>query len=87
MSIVTTSDQKLLARVATMIEEIADIPASDLDLDKELVNDLEIDSLTLIEIAVAIQDEFDVDVEDEKIKKLKTVGDVVALLKSSGIAA
>lgn len=75
----TSSDDGILARLAGIIEEIADVPAADVRPDKSFA-EMEIDSLTFIEVAVAIQDEFDVDVEDDQIKDLKTVGDVVALL-------
>jgi acyl carrier protein len=81
----TSSDQKTLDRVTTLISEITDIPKADLQPGKRLAADLEIDSLTTIELAVAIQDEFNIDVEDEKLKELKTIEDITDLIRSSNL--
>jgi acyl carrier protein len=81
----TSPDQKTLDRVTTLISEITDIPKADLQPSKRLAADLEIDSLTTIELAVAIQDEFNIDVEDEKLKQLKTIEDITDLIRSSNL--
>jgi acyl carrier protein len=83
----STTSEDILDRVTTVIAEITDIPKSELLPDKSLRDDLEIDSLTTIELAVTIQDEFDIEVEDEKLKELKTVQDIVDLVQSSRLAA
>ena len=79
----TSSDQKTLDRVTTLISEITDIPKADLQPGKRLAADLEIDSLTTIELAVAIQDEFNIDVEDKKLKELKTIQDITDLIHTN----
>lgn len=83
----TTSGGEIFDRVTGIIAEITDIPAAELLPDKSLREDLEVDSLTTIEVAVAIQDEFDIEVEDEKLKEMKTIQDVVDLVQSAGVAA
>ena len=45
--------------------------------EKNFVDDLDIDSLSMVEIAVAAQDKFGVEIPDEQLKDLKTVQDVV----------
>lgn len=80
------TDEDILDRVTTIIEEITDIPKSELRPGKSLTEDLEVDSLTKIELAVTIQDEFDIEVEDEKLKELKTVQDIVDLVRSARLA-
>jgi acyl carrier protein len=45
------------------------------------------DSLTTIELAVTIQDEFDIEVADDKLKELKTIQDIVDLVHSSRLTA
>jgi acyl carrier protein len=79
----TSPDQKTIDRVTTLISEITDIPKTDLQPGKRLAADLEIDSLTTIELAVAIQDEFNIDVEDEKLKQLKTIQDITDLIHTN----
>lgn len=81
----TTPGQEVLASLAQIIEEIASVPAAEILPEKSLVDDLHIDSLTMIEVAVAIQDKFDIDVPDEELKNLKTVGDVAALVQRTGV--
>jgi acyl carrier protein len=83
----STTGEDVLDRVTGIITEITDIPKAELLPDKSLREDLEVDSLTTIEVAVAIQDEFDIEVEDEKLKEMKTIQDIVDLVQSAGVAA
>ena len=71
------TDQEILAGLAEIIDEIAGVPADEVTPDKNFVDDLDIDSLSLVEIAVAAQDKFGVEIPDEQLKDLKTVQDVV----------
>lgn len=70
-------------------EKVRGIIAETLVCDQEkvtdsalLVEDLGTDSLTLVELAMAIEETTGVTVEDEALPGLKTVGDVMAYLKS-----
>jgi acyl carrier protein len=63
------------------------VPAADVTPDKSFVDDLDIDSLSMVEIAVAAQDKFGVEIPDEELKNLKTVKDVVAFVQRSGVSA
>jgi acyl carrier protein len=83
----STTGEDILDRVTGIIAEITDIPKAELLPDKSLREDLEVDSLTTIEVAVAIQVEFDIEVEDEKLKEMKTIQDVVDLVQSAGVGA
>ena len=60
-----------------IIDEIAGVPADEVTPDKSFVDDLDIDSLSMVEIAVAAQDKFGVEIPDEQLKDLKTVQDVI----------
>jgi acyl carrier protein len=55
--------------------------------DKSFVDDLDIDSLSMVEIAVAAQDKFGVEIPDEELKNLKIVKDVVDFVQRSGVSA
>ena len=54
------SDQEILSGIGEIIEEIAGVPAADVTPEKSFVDDLDIDSLSMVEIAVAAQDQFGV---------------------------
>jgi len=71
------TDQEILAGLAEIIEEIAGTPADEVTPSANFVDDLDIDSLSMVEIAVAAQDKFGVEIPDEQLKDLKTVQDVV----------
>ena len=71
------TDQEILSGLAEIIEEIAGTPADEVTPEANFVDDLDIDSLSMVEIAVAAQDKFGVEIPDEQLKDLKTVQDVV----------
>lgn len=65
------------AELAAIVEEIAGVPADDVQLDKAFVADLDVDSLSMVEIVVAAEEKFGVRIPDDEVKNLKTVGDAV----------
>jgi acyl carrier protein len=81
------SEQEILSGLGEIIEEIAGVPASDVAPEKSFVDDLDIDSLSMVEIAVAAQDKFGVEIPDDELKNLKTVKDVVAYVQGKEFSA
>ncbi|HEX4062550.1 MAG TPA: acyl carrier protein [Streptosporangiaceae bacterium] len=81
------SEQEILAGLGEIIDEIAGVPADEVTPGKTFVDDLDIDSLSMVEIAVAAQDKFGVEIPDEELKNLKTVQDVVNFVQRSGVSA
>ena len=77
------SDQEIQTGLAEIIDEVAGVPADQVTPDKTFVDDLDIDSLSMVEIAVAAQDKFGVEIPDEQLKDLKTVQDVVNFVSKS----
>jgi acyl carrier protein len=64
------------------------VRANEVTPTKSFVDDLDIDSLSMVKIAVAAQDKFGVEIPDEELKDLTTVQDVVAYVaKNSGGSA
>lgn len=82
-----TSQEEILAGLGEIIDEIAGVPADDVTADKTFVDDLDIDSLSMVEIAVAAQDKFGVEIPDDQLKDLKTVQDVIDYVQRSSAAA
>jgi acyl carrier protein len=82
------TDQEILAGLGEIVEEIAGVPADEVTPGKSFVDDLDIDSLSMVEIAVAAQDKFGVEIPDDQLKDLTTVQDVVNFVaKNSGGSA
>ncbi len=76
------TEQEILAGLGKIVNEITGIPAAEVTLEKNFVDDLDIDSLSMVEIAVAAQDEFGVEIPDDQLKNLKTVKDVLTFIQA-----
>jgi acyl carrier protein len=71
------SEADVLAGLAEIVEEVAGIPASSVQMDKSFTDDLDVDSLSMVEVVVAAEEKFGVKIPDEDVKNLSTVGDAV----------
>jgi acyl carrier protein len=80
------TEQEILAGLGEIVDEIAGVPADQVTPDKSFVDDLDIDSLSMVEIAVAAQDKFGVEIPDEQLKNLKTVQDVIVFVQKSDVS-
>ncbi|MFB8004521.1 meromycolate extension acyl carrier protein AcpM [Nocardia sp. NPDC056000] len=68
---------EIVAGIAEIIEEVTGIEASEVTIEKSFSEDLEIDSLSLVEIAVQLEDKYDVKIPDEDLASLRSLGDAV----------
>ncbi|HVK24806.1 MAG TPA: acyl carrier protein [Actinokineospora sp.] len=71
------SEAEILEGLAEIVEEVAGVSPDDVTADKSFVDDLDIDSLSMVEIAVQAEDKFGVKIPDDELANLKTVGDAV----------
>ncbi|MFD7653331.1 acyl carrier protein [Actinosynnema sp. NPDC059797] len=71
------SNEDIQKGLAEIVEEVAGVEAADVTADKSFVDDLDIDSLSMVEIAVQAEDKFGVKIPDDELANLKTVGDAV----------
>jgi acyl carrier protein len=69
--------EEALSGLAEIVNEIAGIPTEDVQADKSFTDDLDVDSLSMVEVVVAAEERFDVKIPDDEVKNLKTVGDAV----------
>ncbi|HEY8374062.1 MAG TPA: acyl carrier protein [Pseudonocardiaceae bacterium] len=77
------TNEEILKGLAEIVEEVAGVSASDVTLEKAFVDDLDIDSLSMVEIAVQAEDKFGVKIPDDELANLKTVGDAVNYIASN----
>ena len=68
---------EILKGLSEIVEEVAGIETTEVTADKTFVDDLDIDSLSMVEIAVQAEDKFGVKIPDDELANLKTVGDAV----------
>ncbi|QTI67668.1 meromycolate extension acyl carrier protein AcpM [Gordonia sp. L191] len=71
------TQEQLIAGIAEIIEEVTGIEPSEVTMEKSFVDDLDIDSLSMVEIAVQTEDKYGVKIPDEDLAGLRTVGDAV----------
>lgn len=64
-------------KIKGIIVEQLGVEESQVALETHLMKDLEADSLDAVEIIMAIEDEFDLEVPDEAAEKFQSVGDIV----------
>ncbi|GHF24330.1 MULTISPECIES: acyl carrier protein [Streptomyces] len=73
---VNTTD--ILDALAKIVEEVTGIDSADVTTEKSFTDDLDIDSLSMVEITVQLEDTFEVQIPDDQAAKLRTVGDAVS---------
>ena len=78
----TMTSTEIQDGLADIINEETGIDQADVELDKSFTEDLDVDSLAMVEIIVGCEEKFGVTIPDEDSKKLKTVGDAVAYIES-----
>ncbi|MFA6781991.1 MAG: acyl carrier protein [Sedimentibacter sp.] len=71
----------MFERIKELVAEKVGVDPEDISMETSFADDLEADSITLFELVMAIEDEFDIEVDDESIEKIKTVGDIVKYLE------
>lgn len=71
------ANEEIPQGLASIVEEVAGVDAGDVTIEKSFVDDLDIDSLSMVEIAVQAEDKFGVKIPDDELANLKTVGDAV----------
>ncbi|MFD0684854.1 acyl carrier protein [Actinomadura fibrosa] len=71
------TEQQILDGLAEIIDDIVGIDKDEVTPEKNFIDDLDIDSLSMVEIAVAAQDQFGVEIPDDELRNLKTVQDVI----------
>lgn len=75
--------EEILTGLATIVNEVAGVPVADIQLDKAFVDDLDIDSLSMVEVVMAAEDKWGVKIPDSEVKNLRTVGDAVAYIAAN----
>ncbi|MDX9917819.1 MAG: acyl carrier protein [Gudongella sp.] len=72
----------LTEKIIKLIAEQFNINESEITIDTSFNDDLNADSLDLVELIMALEDEFGLEIEDEEVEKIKTVGDAREYIKN-----
>ena len=71
------SQDAVLAGIKEIVVEVAGIDAGKIAMDKKFTDDLDVDSLSMVEVVVAAEEKFGVKIPDDEVTKMVTVGDAV----------
>lgn len=72
--------------VRKIIAEQMTVEENEISLETNIVETLGADSLDIAEIAIKIEEELNIDIKDKEANKIKTVNDLVNLLKEKGMS-
>jgi len=75
------ADENILQELAAILHEVADVDPAEVTPQKSFVDDLDVDSLSMVEVAMAVEEKFGAAIPDDKLSELKTVGDAVSYIE------
>ena len=73
----------VLEKVKAILAEQFDVEEDKITADTDLREDLGADSLDVVDLLMSIEDEFEVEVPDEEIENIKTVGSLVSYIEAN----
>ena len=71
----------MLEKIRSIIADELGVEEDSIDVDSHLTDDLGADSLDAVELTMAIEEEFDLEIDDSSATKMKTVQDIVDYLE------
>ncbi|HEY1486844.1 MAG TPA: acyl carrier protein [Micromonosporaceae bacterium] len=78
-----TTRAEITEGLAEILEEVAGVNPSDVAEGKSFTEDLDVDSLSMVEVVVAAEEKFGVKIPDDEVPNLKTVGDAVSFIEKA----
>ena len=70
-------------KIKKILADQLDAEESQMTMETKIEEDLSADSLDVVEPLMSIEDEFNVEIPDEEIENLKTIGDVVGYIQAN----
>ncbi len=70
-------------KIKEILAEQLDADAEEMTMDTNIAKDLGADSLDVVELLMSIEDEFEVEIPDEEIENIKTIGDLTEYIEKN----
>ena len=77
------TQNEVLAGIREIVEEVAGVDPATIEMGKSFTDDLDVDSLSMVEVVVAAEERFGVKIPDDEVTKMATVGDAVNFIVSA----
>ena len=68
-------------KVKEILVDQLDVEEEKVTMEASIVDDLGADSLDLVDLVMSLEEEFDVEIPDEQVENIKTVGDIVKYIE------
>jgi acyl carrier protein len=78
-----SSREEIVAGLAEILNEVAGVDVASVSEEKSFTEDLDVDSLSMVEVVVAAEERFGVKIPDDQVQNLKTVGDAVTYITTN----
>ena len=75
------SEEEIFNKIKDMIADNFDVDKDKITEDTNFMNDLDADSIDLVEFILQLEDEFGAEIPDDEAEKIKTIGDAVSYIK------
>ena len=73
----------VLEKIKEILAEQFDVETSALNENTDIADDLGADSLEVVEVLMSIEDEFKVEIPDEEIENIKTIGELASYIENN----
>jgi acyl carrier protein len=73
----SVTQAEVLAGIKEIVVEVAGIDPTTIEMEKRFNEDLEVDSLSMVEVIVAAEEKFSIKIPDDEVTKMATVADAV----------
>ncbi len=80
---VPASREEIVSGLAEVLEEVAGTPTDKVTPEAAFDKDLDVDSLTMVEVVVACEERFGVRIPDEALEGMTTVGDAIEYIRGA----
>lgn len=76
------SEEEIFNKIKDMIADNFDVDKDKITEDTNFMDDLDADSIDLVEFILQLEDEFSAEIPDDEAEKIKTIGDAVSYIKA-----
>lgn len=73
----------IFEKVKKMLADQLDADENELTMETNIAKDLDADSLDVVELLMTIEDEFNIEIPDEEIENIKTIGDLTEYIQNN----
>ncbi|MGI6616986.1 MAG: acyl carrier protein [Saccharofermentanales bacterium] len=75
------TQQEIFTKVQTILADQLSVDIDSIQMTSNIIEDLNADSLDLVELVMSMEQEFDLSIPDEEAERIRTVGDAVAFIR------